>query len=234
MERYATGDVGGTVSIPPADDESAVRSSEREARLRPGPIADGDTWPGTRWLFRWLIVVVAPPHVEGGSTRKLARSLRWATFALAVAGFGFALLTQARIVSIWIQVLVELAILTFLSVGFWMLRWPDVRTNVIGWIFCSGGAVGALIYTAATYSNLAMDKRWVGGVAAGWAADVLFLPSIAVFASFLLASIPTGHWREPPRGLHIVELGGIAGVFLVVGMAFEPLGVHPGLHGEMR
>jgi hypothetical protein len=228
MERSAAGEAG-IVSIPPADDDPAVRSSGREARLRPEPVADGDTWPGTRWLFRWLWVVVFPVHVEGGSTRQLARGLRRATFALAGAGFGFAMFTPVRIVSIWIQVLVVLAVLTFLSVGFWMLRWPDVRTNVIGWIFCSGGAVGALTYAAATYSNLAMDSGWVGGVTAGWVADVLFLPSIAVFASFLLASIPTGHWRELPRGRHVVEFGGIAGVFLLVGMAFEPhLVSHPG------
>jgi hypothetical protein len=228
MERPAP-EAGVTVSIPPADDEAAISSSDEEARLRPKPVHDDDSWPGIRWGVRWLLVVVSPARVEGRSTRKLASYLRWATFVLVGAGVGFAKVTPGRIVPISIQLLVVLAVLTFLSVGFWMLHWPDVRTNVIGWIFCGGGAMGALVYAAATYSNLALDEGWVGGVVAGWAADVLFLPSIAVFASFLLASIPTGHWRESQPGRFTVVCGGIAAAFLLVGMAFEPrLVSHPG------
>jgi hypothetical protein len=133
-----------------------------------------------------------------------------------------------------LQILVTGAILTFALVGFWMLRWPERRTKAVGWIFCTGGVVGSLVYLMAAYANWAIVKHVPGGVLAGWVSDSLFLPSIAVFSPLLLVCIPGGSWKEGRLGRFATLCGLTAGLLLLLGVLLEPrLLAFPGVQAPL-
>src|SRR6266542_483691 len=154
-----------------------------ETSLLPPPVPGEGFRRQIRWFLSWVRVIAFSHGVRPRKFGRLAERLRAGTIALTFVGLAFGVFTPkgVRITPLFVQLLIVVAIWIFASVGIWMLCWPESRTGLIGWTFCSAASIGAVIFVAASYANLAIEGRDLpGGVVAGWAADLLFLPSIAV------------------------------------------------------
>jgi signal transduction histidine kinase len=167
---------------------------------------------------------VAPPS-SAGRLRILAHLLLALTVACIAAGLTFAFLDPRRTESAWDlagQITFLLGFVSFPIVGYVLAsRRPDQR---IGWIVFATGIAFGLDALLTSYAGYAIHGG-AGGVAVGkWFAAVdspMWVPIVALPATFLLLLFPSGHLPSP-RWRWFAWVLGVALCIVFLGILFSP------------